>query len=91
MRRQRKYRPESQGGLTPVAMTEWLDVACVIELTQIEVDGSTGWTIGLDAIGPVDRVGATMTDCVQQLLVDYPGPALSEDRSFGYPARLLSD
>ncbi len=88
-RKQRKYDASDSGSFTPVDRKKWLDSGCVIEFTQIEIDGETGWTLGFDAIGAEEDVSEILAGCTAQLLAGYPGPFLTEKESFGYPKRVM--
>lgn len=85
MRRQRKYEVDQSGAFGPVSIVDQPDRACVIELTGLKRNGEPAWTLGFDAIGTADEVDKILAQGVERLLAAYTGPALTSERSFGYP------
>ena len=84
-RRQLRYDLGPQGRARALLPGESLATPLLIEITEVDFADFSGWSLGLDAVGPgpaaADRLGAA----VEAVLGDFPLLPLKRQNSFSYP------
>ena len=64
---------------------------CTVELTQLQVRGTTWWSLGFEAFGPHDdELRSTLTLVAEKCFTRGDHPTLDSESSFDYPEWLVS-
>ena len=89
-RRLRAYRPDGAGGVAEVSDDAESEAGCEVELSEIQVDGQTWWSVCFEAFGPEDQLDRLLLDTARHVFAQsMPPTVLVSDHSMGYPAWLL--
>ena len=85
----RRYRVGADGHVTPYAGTDRLEDGCDVEVTAINVQGDTWWSVCLEAFGNEAALQNTLMQTAQHVFRITAPPVLEEAQSKGYAAWLL--
>lgn len=87
-RKQRKFKIAEDGAIQPVDMEERLDTGCVLEITELRVNGQDWWTLAFDVFSENGSAVEVFRKSVCQILQDYPIDLPQGKDSYAYPAWL---
>ena len=84
-RRQKAYALAPDGGSHPLAIGEKVEAPILIEVTEIAFTGFSGWSLGLEVVGPETAAPGRLIQATATLLRDFPALPLKRCDSFDYP------
>jgi hypothetical protein len=87
-RRLVRYSAARGGDMQAVAPGERPAEGCLVELTELGVEGRHWWTLGLEAFGSPERVVGILAMAAQMVFTDPPPCRLIPADSIAYPAWL---
>ena len=62
-----------------------IENGCLFELTQLQVDERTAWSVGFEAFGSPERLMDNLRLTTEHIFLQMPRRGFSDDNSFGYP------
>lgn len=87
-RKQRKFKIAQNGVIQPVDMEERLNTGCVLEITELKVNGQDWWTLAFDVFSDQGNAVEIFQKSICQILQDYPVKLPEVKDSYAYPAWL---
>ncbi|TVL99778.1 MAG: hypothetical protein CV087_16710 [Candidatus Brocadia sp. WS118] len=87
-RQQRKFKIAEDGSTQAVDMEERLDTGCLLEITELKVNGEDWWTLAFDVFSDQGNAVELFRKSICQILQDYPVKLPEVKDSYAYPAWL---
>lgn len=88
-RSQRKYSIKAGQTPIPVSVTTVIDQGCTVEVTTLQLQGVSWWSLAFEAFGPETELMDTLQTTANWALQAYDGPELQLQASYAYPAWLI--
>jgi hypothetical protein len=84
-RRLSRYRITGDGALTAVPASQYPEMGCDLELTQVRIARDLWWTMALEAFGDEALLQEQLYLAGRKLLAEAEPPALPFEGSYSYP------
>ncbi len=84
-RSQRRYQVGPHEALVLVPEGSVPESTCAVELTQLQIQDQTWWSLGFEAAGPMPELSNQLRTVANRLLQNYPGTELQSQNSYAYP------
>ncbi len=88
----RRYQFAATGHASAVSIDNDVESGCNVELADVVVDDAAGWSLGLEAFGPIELLDAALTTAVAAFITETPAltdASFDSDDSQGYPSWLI--
>jgi hypothetical protein len=87
-RLQRKYSIKADQIPIAVPVTTAVDQGCTLEVTALQLQGASWWSLAFEAFGPEAELIDTLHTTVNWAFQAYDGPELRRQSSYAYPTWL---
>lgn len=85
VRSQRQYQVLPVESLTAVPVNESIEQGCSVELTQLDINGNTWWSLAFEAFGEDDCLMDNLQAVASRVFKSDRGPKLQAEDSYAYP------
>ncbi|TAF58557.1 MAG: hypothetical protein EAZ60_02600 [Oscillatoriales cyanobacterium] len=87
-RAQRLYQVSAPGVLMSVPVEAPIPQGCIVEITQLNVNGTASWTLGFEAFGSENFLAESLQTVANWTSKSYQAQKLKAEDSSGYPTWL---